>query len=197
MHETLFRQRWPLNTLALPRILQLQLYLALPVFQAEWIMRSAPRNLDIYIDCFGYLPESLVENMAALREMYPGRRHVLIYQLLIVDGIPEAQIPLQVSLAKWDKVLIVSYQSPSPLLVSAEDNYLIDLAATLQEIGVDATFIGPLENGLTVLPDMMKAGDILFFSVHPRSEDLAWRIAYHTSTHENTHHQQHSCKAGR
>ena len=154
-------------------------------------------ELDVYIDCFGYLPESLVENMAALREMYPRRRHVLIYQLLIVDGIPEAQIPLQVSLAKWDKVLIVSYQSPSPLLVSAEDNYLIDLAATLQEIGVDATFIGPLENGLTVLPEMMKAGDILFFSVHPRSEDLAWRIAYHTSTHENTHHQQHSRKAGR
>ncbi len=29
-------------------------------------------ELDIYIDCFGYLPESLVENMAALREMYPA-----------------------------------------------------------------------------------------------------------------------------
>jgi UDP-N-acetylmuramate: L-alanyl-gamma-D-glutamyl-meso-diaminopimelate ligase len=155
------------------------------------------KELDVYIDCYGYLPESLAENMLALRDMYPKRRHVLVYQLLIVDGIPEAQRPLQISLAKWDKVLIVSYQSPSPLLVSAEDDYLVDLAAMLRKIGVDATFIGPLENGLTVLPDLVKAGDVLFFSVHPRSADLARQIAHRTSTHENTHHQQYSCESGR
>ncbi|HET7061616.1 MAG TPA: Mur ligase domain-containing protein [Nitrosospira sp.] len=149
-------------------------------------------ELDVYIDCFGYLPESLAENMAALREMHPRRRHVVVYQLLIVDGIPEAQRPLQISLAEWDEVLIVSYESPSPLLVSAGDDYLADLAATLRESGVDAAFIGSLENGLTVLPNLVKAGDVLFFSVHPRSADLAWRIAQHTSTHENTHHEQYS-----
>jgi UDP-N-acetylmuramate: L-alanyl-gamma-D-glutamyl-meso-diaminopimelate ligase len=154
-------------------------------------------ELDVYIDCFSYLPESLAENMAALRETYPQRRQVLVYQLVIVDRIPEAQIPLHISLAGWDKVLIVSYQSSSPLLAAAGDDYLTNLAATLLEIGVDATFIGPLENSFTVLPDLVKAGDVLFFSVHPKSVDLAWRIAHHSSTHENTHHQQHSCKAGR
>jgi UDP-N-acetylmuramate: L-alanyl-gamma-D-glutamyl-meso-diaminopimelate ligase len=154
-------------------------------------------ELDVYIDCFGYLPESLVENMAALREMHPRRRHILIYQLLIVDGIPEAQRPLQNSLAEWDEVLIVSYESPSPLLVAAGDGYLADLAATLRQSGVNAEFIGPLENSLSVLPELVKVGDVLFFSVHPRSADLAWRIAQHTSTHENTHHEQYSCKSGR
>ena len=153
-------------------------------------------ELDVYIDCYGYLPESLAENMAALRDMYPERRHVLVYQLLIVDGIPEAQRPLQISLAGWDKVLIASYQSFSPLLVPPADDYLANLEATLREIGVDATFIGPLENSLTMLPDLVEAGDVLFFSVHPRSADLAWRIAHHTSTHENTHHQQYACKLG-
>lgn len=155
------------------------------------------KELDVYVDCFGYLPESLAENMAALREMHPRRRHVLVYQLLIVDGIPEAQRPLQISLAEWDEVLIASYESPSPLLVSAGDDYLADLAATLRQSGIDAAFIGPLENSLSVLPGLVKAGDVLFFSVHPRSADLARQIAYRTSAHENTHHQQYSCKSGR
>jgi UDP-N-acetylmuramate: L-alanyl-gamma-D-glutamyl-meso-diaminopimelate ligase len=154
------------------------------------------RDLDVYIDCYGYLPESLAKNMSALRDMHPQRRHVLIYQLLIVDGIPEAQKPLHISLAGWDKVLIASYQSAG-LMVAAGDDYLLGLEATLREWGVDATYIGPLENGLTVLPGLVEAGDVLFFSVHPRSADLALRIAQHTGTHENTHHQQYARQLGR
>ena len=99
------------------RILQLQLYLGFAGVAGRMDRALSTEELDVYIDCYGYLPESLAENMLALGDMYPERRHVLIYQLLIVDGIPEAQRPLQISLAKWDKVLIVSYQSPSPLLV--------------------------------------------------------------------------------
>src|SRR5689334_9735343 len=95
-------------------------------------------KLDAYIDCFSYLPESLAENLAAVREKHPSRRHVLVYQLLIVDGIPEAQKPLQISLAGWDKVVIVSYQSPSPLLIATRDDYFANLAATLREDGLDA-----------------------------------------------------------
>ena len=153
-------------------------------------------DLDAYIDCYGYLPESLAENMSALRDMHPQRRHVLVYQLLIVDGIPEAQKPLHISLAGWDKILIASYQSAG-LMVAAGDDYLLGLEATLREWGVDATYIGPLENGLTVLPGLVEAGDVLFFSVHPRSADLALRIAQHTDTHENTHHQQYARQLGR
>jgi UDP-N-acetylmuramate: L-alanyl-gamma-D-glutamyl-meso-diaminopimelate ligase len=154
------------------------------------------RDLDVYIDSYGYLPESLAENMSALRDMHPQRRHVLVYQLLIVDGIPEAQRPLHISLAGWDKILIASYQSAG-LMVAAGDDYLLGLEATLREWGVDATYIGPLENGLTVLPGLVEAGDVLFFSVHPRSADLALRIAQHTGTHENTHHQQYARQPGR
>ena len=84
------------------------------------------KYLDVYIDCYGYLPECITENMSAIREMHPQRRHILVYQLLIVDGIPEAQRPLQISLARWDKVLITSYQS-SGLLGAAGDDYLVDL----------------------------------------------------------------------
>jgi len=149
------------------------------------------RDLDAYIDGYGYLPESLAENMSALRDMHPQRRHILIYQLLIVDGIPEAQKPLHISLAGWDKVLIASYRSTG-LMVAAADDYLLGLEATLRERGVDATYIGPLENGLTVLPSLVETGDVLFFSVHPRSADLALRIAHHTGAHENTPHQQYA-----
>ena len=142
------------------------------------------KYLDVYIDCYGYLPECITENMSAIREMHPQRRHILVYQLLIVDGIPEAQRPLQISLARWDKVLITSYQS-SGLLGAAGDDYLVDLEAALRESGVDATYIGPLENELIVLPGLLEVGDVLFFSIHPKSEDLAWRIAHHTGTHKN------------
>ncbi|MEO6824307.1 MAG: Mur ligase domain-containing protein [Nitrosospira sp.] len=148
-------------------------------------------DLDAYIDGYGYLPESLAENLSASRDMHPRRRHILIYQLLVVDEIPEAQQPLYASLAKWDKVLIANYQSAG-LMVAAGDDYLLGLEASLRERGVDATYIGPLENGLTVLPGLVKTGDVLFFSVHPRSADLALRIAHHTSAHENTPHQQYA-----
>jgi UDP-N-acetylmuramate-alanine ligase len=154
------------------------------------------RDLDVYIDCYGYLPESLAENLSAMRDMHPQRRHVLVYQLLIVHGIPEAQRPLQTSLAGWDKVLIASYQSTG-LLGAAGDGYLSDLEATLRERGVDATFIGPLENGITVLPGLLEVGDVLFFSVHPKSANIARRIAHHTGTHENTNHQQYPRNFGR
>ena len=152
-------------------------------------------DLDVYIDCYGYLPESLAENMWTIRDMHPQRRHVLVYQLLIVHGIPEAQIPLHISLSGWDKVLIASYPATG-LLGAAGDDYLSDLEATLQERGVDATFIGPLENALAVLPRVVEVGDVLFFSVHPRSADLAWRIAHGTRTHENTDHQQYARNLG-
>ncbi|MBA4142907.1 MAG: hypothetical protein H0X43_07855 [Nitrosospira sp.] len=155
------------------------------------------RDLDVYIDCYGYLPESLAENVSAIRDMHPERRHVLVYQLLIVNGIPEAQGPLQISLAGWDKVLIASYQPSSSLILAAGDDYLFDLEILLRESGVDATFIGPLENGLSVLPDLLEVGDVLFFSVHPRSADLAWQIARHTGIHENTHYQQYPRQLGR
>ena len=82
-------------------------------------------------------------------------------------------------------------------MVAAGDDYLLDLEASLQEWGVDATYIGPLENGLTVLPGLVEAGNVLFFSVHPRSADFALRIAQHTGTHENTHHQQYARQLGR
>ena len=128
--------------------------------------------------------------------MHPQRRHVLVYQLLIVHGIPEAQIPLHISLSGWDKVFIASYPATG-LLGAAGDDYLSDLEATLQERGVDATFIGPLENALAVLPGVVEVGDVLFFSVHPRSADLAWRIAHGARTHENTDHQQYARNPGR
>jgi UDP-N-acetylmuramate-alanine ligase len=152
-------------------------------------------DLDAYIDGYGYLPESLAENLAASRDMHPRRRHILIYQLLVVDELPEAQEPLHASLAKWDKVLIASYQSAG-LMVAAREDYLLGLEASLRERGVDATYIGPLENCLTVLPGLVETGDVLFFSVHPRSADLALRIAHHTSAHENTHHQQYARHPG-
>jgi UDP-N-acetylmuramate-alanine ligase len=153
-------------------------------------------KLDVYIDCYGYLPESLAENMTALRERHPHRRQVLVYQLLIVEGIPEAQRPLHNCLAEWDKVLIASYQSFG-LLGAAGDDYLFDLETVLRKSGVDATFIGRLENSLTLLPGTLEVGDVLFFSVHPRSADLAWQIAQHAGIDENTDHQQYACQSRR
>lgn len=41
MPETLFQQRLQLSTLVSPPMLQLQLYLGLQVFRAEWSARSA------------------------------------------------------------------------------------------------------------------------------------------------------------
>lgn len=38
--------------------------------------------------------------------------------------------------------------------------------------------------------------DVLFFCVHPRSENLARRMAHHTGTHENTPYQQYARKLG-
>lgn len=132
--------------------------------------------MDVYVDGYGYLPESLAENLSAIREMHPLRRVVLVYQLLIVDGIPEAQEPLQACLAGWDKVLIVDYKT-SGLLPAAGDDYLADLVAKLRKNGVDINRMGRMENGFTMIPDLLEAGDILFFSVHPKSANQALQIA--------------------
>ncbi len=156
------------------------------------------RNLDVYIDCYGYLPESLAENMSALRDMHPQRRHILIYQLLIVDGIPEAQRPLQISLARWDKVLIVSYQSASPLLVAAEDDYLLGLEATLREIGCRRNIHRPTGKQFDGATRAWWRPGMSFSSRYiPGQRIWLWRIAHHTGTHENTHHQQYSRESGR
>jgi UDP-N-acetylmuramate-alanine ligase len=132
-------------------------------------------GLDVYIDCYGYLPESLAENLSAIRDVHPRSRLFLVYQLIIVDGIPEAQGALQTCLAGWDKVLIVDYKT-SGLLAAAGDDYLTDLVAGLQNNGVDINRMGGLESGFTMIPDLLEAGDVLFFSVHPKSEGQALQI---------------------
>jgi UDP-N-acetylmuramate: L-alanyl-gamma-D-glutamyl-meso-diaminopimelate ligase len=140
----------------------------------DHVLRTS--GLDVYVDCYGYLPESLAENLSAIREIHPQRRLVLVYQLIIVDGIPEAQEPLQICLANCDKVLIANYK-PSEILVAASDDYLDDLVARLRNRGVDADRLRRLEEGLEVISDQLEAGDVLFFSVHPKSADQVIQIA--------------------
>ena len=134
-------------------------------------------GLDVYIDCYGYLPESLAENLSAIRDMHPVSRLFLVYQLIVVDGIPEAQAALQACLAGWDKVLIVDYKT-SGLLAPAGDDYLAGLVAKLQKKGVDIKRMQRLESGFTLIPDLLEAGDVLFFSVHPKSADQALQITH-------------------
>jgi UDP-N-acetylmuramate-alanine ligase len=133
------------------------------------------KGLDVYVDCYGYLPESLAENLSAIKDMHPRRRLFLVYQLIIVDGIPEAQEAIQTCLVGWDKVLIVDYKT-SGLLPAAGDDYLADLVVELQKSGVDIDRMGRMENGFTMIPNLLEAGDVLFFSVHPKSCDQALEI---------------------
>ena len=132
-------------------------------------------DLDVYADCFGYLPESLAENQGAIREMHLGRRFVLIYELVVVDGIPEAQDSLHTSLARWDRVLIADYV-PVGILQPAGSGYLDDLVAKLKARGVDIDRIGQLENSFQAISDLLEAGDVVLFSVHPKSVDSVQRI---------------------
>jgi len=124
-------------------------------------------GLDVYLDCYGYLPESLAENLRALKEKHPHRRVVLVYQLIVVDGIPEAQEMLQTCLGGCEEVLIANYRA-SEMLVAAGDDYLDDLVAKLRNRGVNTDRIRQLEGSRDAISALLKTGDILFFSVHPR-----------------------------
>jgi hypothetical protein len=123
------------------------------------------QDLDVYIDSYGYLPESLAENRSSVSDMHPQRRHVLVFSFLSSMKFRKLKSRSKPSSADGIRSW-TSYQSLG-LLRAAGNSCLIGLETALRGNGVDVTFIGPLENGLTVLPDLLEVGDAFSFACIP------------------------------
>lgn len=143
------------------------------------------KDICIYMDNYGYLPESLFQNYRALQEKHADQRKVLIYQILIVDGIPEVQNLLVEALSLWDKVFLIQYQPPSGIMPKMKPEYRVGLLNALNNKGCNAVFVDNLFDNTDILINEIHNNDLIFFSIHPREEENASRAIKQILSHEN------------
>lgn len=130
----------------------------------------------IYCDYFGYLPESLAENISAIRDAHPDHRITLIFQLRQIDRLPEAQEALVRVLSSCDEVILTPYPRPKLTLVEEMDPaYIEGLIKRVQQHNSThgGSSISYLPDLNTVAQELSGRSDpaITLFSVHSRCRD--------------------------
>jgi UDP-N-acetylmuramate: L-alanyl-gamma-D-glutamyl-meso-diaminopimelate ligase len=130
----------------------------------------------VYCDYFGYLPESLAENIAAIRDAHPDHRLTLVFQLRQIDRLPEAQEALLQALCSCDEVILTPYPRPKVTLVAEMDPaYIEGLIKRVQQHhsmhGIP--FISYLPDLHAVVQELSGRSDpsATLFSVHSRYRD--------------------------
>jgi UDP-N-acetylmuramate: L-alanyl-gamma-D-glutamyl-meso-diaminopimelate ligase len=141
-------------------------------------------NINIYLDCYSYLPESVQQNFEAIKELYNNKRMIIIYQVHVVDGIPESQDLLLQVLAKWDQVYLCDFESIA-LIPQSNPNYVINLEKKLRERGTDTDYLGKLHSSAAVIKHTVLKDDVILFVVHPRYEVIAQKMIQEIIQHEN------------
>lgn len=130
-----------------------------------------------YLDCFGYLPASLARNLEALRGQHPGRRLILIYQLILVDQMPAIREELLAVLRRWDAVVLVDEAPVASLTPKPCTAFLRGLVDDLVSCGHSAHGPLPLAECFGPLGAVPAESEMtLFCSMHPSQAEPATRL---------------------
>lgn len=146
-------------------------------------------GINFYTDNVGYLPQSLIQNFQAIKERHPNKRKIIVYQVLVIDGIAESQKILQDALSLWDKVFITTYQQTIGFMPKINPEYILNLELALKENTCDVTYIEKLSDNESNFMNEFSNNDVVFFSIHPREEDKVNLLIEKILAHENFNYQ--------
>lgn len=125
-----------------------------------------------YLDCYGYLPESLNANLSALRALYPTSKIILVYQPILVDQLPASREALVSILVRFDAVALIDESLSASLTPRPGQAFMAGLADQLRR---ESNLIGDQPMSLSIcdraLASYLSPGCVVLFSVHPGLED--------------------------
>ena len=133
-------------------------------------------HLDIYVDGFGYLPQSLACNHDTLQGLRPNRQLILVYNVILVDRMPSTRQMLLDVLSRWDKVLIVVDAPVASITPQAHGSFVAELVDELTKRNLHVAGPLSLTDVHERLRDLLIEDAVVLFSVHPSFEAAATQI---------------------
>lgn len=126
----------------------------------------------VYLDCYGYLPQSLNSNLMTLRELYPTFKIILAYQPILVDQLPSLREALASVLVRFDAVVRIDEVLSASLTPGPSQAFMAGLAEQLRHesnsLGDDPMSLSSCGRALA---SYVFTDSVVLFSVHPSLGD--------------------------